>query len=125
MSISIELPWPPSVNNYWIHRGRGTFISDAGIGFIKSVRVAIVQAKIYKPMLGKLQMSINLFPPDKRRRDIDNVLKALLDALTKGGLMEDDSQVKRLDVEMMNSLDGRVEVYVKNYARHETNFHGV
>ena len=119
MIVPLELPWPPSVNNYWIHRGRGTFISDAGIMFIKSVKVAIVQAKLYKPMLGKLHVSIKLFPPDKRRRDIDNVLKSILDALTKGGLMEDDSQVKRLDVEMLESLGGCVEVYVKYYVRPE------
>jgi crossover junction endodeoxyribonuclease RusA len=112
-SVSLELPWPPSVNNYWIHRGRGTFISDRGLSFIKSVKVAIVQAKIYKPMLGKLHVSIKLFPPDKRRRDIDNVLKSILDALTKGGLTVDDSQVKKLDIEMTELLHDCVEVYVK------------
>ena len=38
-------------------------------------------------------------PPDNRRRDIDNVQKALLDALQHGGAYADDSQIVRLSIE--------------------------
>jgi crossover junction endodeoxyribonuclease RusA len=44
-------------------------------------------------------VEILLFPPDARRRDIDNYNKALFDALTHAGIWEDDSQVKRMLVE--------------------------
>ena len=43
-----------------------------------------------------------LYPPDQRRRDIDNYNKALFDALTLTGVWEDDSQVKRMLVEWGN-----------------------
>ena len=48
-------------------------------------------------------MNIQLFPPDRRRRDIDNVLKPLLDALEHGKAYIDDSQIKKLGVEMFGA----------------------
>ena len=42
---------------------------------------------------------LTVCPPDHRRRDLDNVQKALLDALAKGGAYRDDSQIDRLQVE--------------------------
>ena len=48
---------------------------------------------------GRLAVRVTVCPPDHRRRDIDNVQKALLDALAKGGAYRDDSQIDRLEVE--------------------------
>lgn len=36
--------------------------------------------------------------PDNRRRDLDNLLKAALDAIVKAGLLVDDSQVVDLRI---------------------------
>ncbi|MBU0741506.1 RusA family crossover junction endodeoxyribonuclease, partial [bacterium] len=44
--------------------------------------------------------------PDRQRRDIDNVQKALLDALQHGGLYTDDSQIKKLNIEMRGAVRG-------------------
>lgn len=49
---------------------------------------------------GELSVSLQLVPPDRRKRDIDNYNKALLDALTHSGLWSDDSQIKSLAIEM-------------------------
>ena len=46
-----------------------------------------------KPMMGKLAVQIEIFPPDARRRDCDNVQKPILDALQQAGAFWDDSQV--------------------------------
>jgi len=43
-------------------------------------------------------MWVELFPPDRRKRDVDNILKALLDALTHAGVYEDDSFIDDLRV---------------------------
>jgi crossover junction endodeoxyribonuclease RusA len=43
-------------------------------------------------------VALHLYPPDYRRRDLDNVIKAVLDALVLGGLLKDDSQVVELRV---------------------------
>lgn len=45
-----------------------------------------------------MAMFISLYPPDRRKRDIDNVLKALLDALQHAGCYEDDSQLDDLRI---------------------------
>ena len=42
---------------------------------------------------GRALVEIELHPPTRAACDIDNRCKALLDALTKGGIWADDSQV--------------------------------
>ena len=46
-----------------------------------------------EPLLGSLQISVELRPPDARKRDIDNHLKALQDALEVARVYEDDAQI--------------------------------
>jgi crossover junction endodeoxyribonuclease RusA len=41
-------------------------------------------------------MEVVIWPPDRRRRDVDNILKSLLDALGHGGAFYDDSQIADL-----------------------------
>lgn len=90
--ITIALPYPPSVNHYWrMWRGR-MLISREGRAYRKTVNAAL-RTKRIAPMSGLLAVSIELCPPDRRRRDVDNGQKALLDALQHGGAFHDDSQV--------------------------------
>lgn len=100
------LPYPPSVNNYW-HRNKngGMRISKQGLDFRTEVMVILNNAR-FKKMEGELSVSILLQPPDRRKRDIDNVLKALLDALEHGGAFEDDNQIRRLKIERGDVVKG-------------------
>ena len=41
-------------------------------------------------------MEVKMFPPDRRRRDIDNHMKALQDSIVKSGLLEDDELIDQL-----------------------------
>jgi crossover junction endodeoxyribonuclease RusA len=50
--------------------------------------------------------------PDKRRRDLDNILKALLDGLTHSGVWGDDSQVVDLRIVKAPTLGGMVKVNI-------------
>ncbi len=115
-SVMFALPYPPSVNTYWRHRVIGNraavYISEKGIGFRKQVKALI---NVNEPLYGFLYVSIRLTPPDKRVRDIDNPIKALLDALTHAGLWHDDSQVKKLSVEMLGKGEGGALVTVQGY----------
>lgn len=96
--LEIELPFPPSVNHYWRNfRGR-TVISKRGVEFREAVRRLLAQRQV-RSMAGSVMLSIQVFPPDRRRRDLDNLLKATGDALEHGGAFHDDSQITRLEVE--------------------------
>jgi len=61
--------------------------------------------------MGPLAIRIDIAPPDERRRDCDNVQKAVLDALQHAGLFWDDSQVVwLLSIKHESEKGGRVKV---------------
>lgn len=47
---------------------------------------------------GSLALTIIVQPPDRRRRDLDDVLKAMLDAMTHTGIWADDSDIDDLRI---------------------------
>jgi Holliday junction resolvase RusA-like endonuclease len=98
-----ELPWPPSINHYYRNvRGR-IIISKEGRQYRERIGhlLAASNAKIVD---GPIAMGIDFYPPDSRRRDLDNVQKALWDALQHGGLYRDDSQIKRFCADMREPM---------------------
>ncbi|MDE7240282.1 RusA family crossover junction endodeoxyribonuclease [Desulfovibrio sp.] len=105
--LTIVLPFPPSVNHYWLNRiaetkaGRKyvqTYISAAGKAFKRKVgrAVRIQLGQQPGPIMGNCRLYVALHAPDKRRRDVDNYAKALLDSLTEAGVWADDSQIQDL-----------------------------
>lgn len=109
-SIAIELPFPPSVNTYW-RTFRGRMIISAKGREYREYAIACIGRTTKRE--GRLRVSLVLYPPDKRRRDIDNYSKALLDAMTHAGAWEDDSQIDELLVRRGEiRKDGAVEVFV-------------
>jgi Holliday junction resolvase RusA-like endonuclease len=58
-----------------------------------------------------LAMRVEFHLPDAKRKDGDNLLKALLDGCEKGGLFDDDKQVVEFTVRLFYSSDNpRTEV---------------
>ena len=113
MATRMILPYPPSVNHYWLRNRNGSVrISDAGLAFREEVAYVCRQKRI-KRALGRLEVRIAVNPPDARRRDLDNVLKALLDALQHAGAYEDDSQIDRILIERFTAVyRGQVDVTI-------------
>ena len=103
--IELELPLPPSVNHYYRHVGSRTLISREGRAYREKV-CAILMALGIRPMTGRLDVQVEIYPPDKRRRDIDNVQKALLDALEHAGAYKDDGQIVKLTIEKRDPVQG-------------------
>jgi crossover junction endodeoxyribonuclease RusA len=92
-SITLTLPWPPSVNHYYRKVGRRMLISRRGRLYRQAV-CAIVRELGINSFDCELKIVIDAYPPDRRRRDGDNLLKAVFDSLQHGGLYKDDSQIK-------------------------------
>lgn len=105
-----ELPWPPSINHYWRRVGNRTLISREGRAF----RAAVI-AKLAgcEKIDGRLWVTIYAHPPDKRRRDLDNLLKPVLDALEHAGVYDDDGQIDNLSIYRCDPCEGgKVDVLV-------------
>ncbi len=98
--LKLTLPFPPSINHYWRRVGNRTIISKAGREFRERV-VARLKRKNLDPIDGELAVEIQISPPDRRRRDLDNCLKALLDAMQHGGVYHDDFQIACLMIERL------------------------
>jgi len=103
--IEVVLPFPPSVNHYYRRVGPRTIISREGRAYREKV-CAILACLGLRTMECPLEVEIEVFPPDKRRRDIDNLQKSLLDALEHGGAYKDDSQIVRLVIERRAVVPG-------------------
>jgi crossover junction endodeoxyribonuclease RusA len=93
----MTLPYPPSVNHYWRRVGPRTLISREGRTFRKNVCALLGGGGPRKPPSGgRIALAMDAFPPDRRRRDLDNIQKPVLDALERAGIYEDDSQIDLL-----------------------------
>lgn len=117
----LELPYPPSVNHYYCRRATGgVFIGAHGRDYRDAV-IWIAKSLGAKPVHGRLRVRIEAFPPDNRRRDIDNIFKCLLDSLQHAGLYKDDSQIKELHCKMFDKSapDGCVIVEVEQIHKPE------
>lgn len=91
------LPYPVSVNQ-WTRAFQNRQILTAKARDYRKVGLTIIGEQT--PLEGRLELVLELFPIDKRRRDVDSGCKCLLDLLTHGKVYHDDSQVKRLVVIM-------------------------
>lgn len=101
----LTLPYPPSMNTYWrnvpagIYKGRSlracTLLNAKARAYHEEVGYTL---KRIPKLLSKLVLEIAVIKPDKRKRDLDNLLKPILDTLQKCGVYEDDSQVVDLRI---------------------------
>ncbi|WP_334473537.1 RusA family crossover junction endodeoxyribonuclease [Arsenophonus sp. PmNCSU2021_1] len=106
IKYKITVPFPPSVNHYCYHAKHKHFITTKGRLYRQSVVAEITRQKLCKRLSQRLGVEIGVYPPDRRKRDIDNLMKAPIDALCHGGLIVDDSQIDVLHVERKEIIKG-------------------
>lgn len=98
-ALKIMLPWPPKELN---PNARVHWTKKSSIG--KKYRAdCYYLTRTHRPKfpLGKIHLSIVFFPPDKRRRDLDNMLsscKFALDALAEAWGVDDSRFWLSLDI---------------------------
>lgn len=104
--IELELPLPPSINDYYGRAADGhVYIKEPGKKFRRTVGLIIASKGLGK-LEGDLIIEIDMHPPDEGIHDLDNIQKSLLDSLTHGGIYGDDFQIKRLEIELCDVVQG-------------------
>lgn len=104
--IEITLPYPPTVNHF---KRTGRILTtksgkqyqprvntDATKRFYYEVWMLVRQSGLEGLGEATISLELDIYPPDKRKRDIDNVIKPTVDSLMRSGLFDDDSQIARL-----------------------------
>lgn len=110
--VELILPWPPTVNHYWRRSGDRFYVSREGIYYRVAVcKVAGQYAGLFESD-DKIKIRIQAFPPDNRRRDLDNVLKSLLDSLQHSEIYDDDYQIYDLHISRNEPNDGKLIVHL-------------
>jgi crossover junction endodeoxyribonuclease RusA len=102
--LNLIVPFPPSVNSYWGFKGSRRFLTARAKSFKTLVNAEFLRSGHEGFANERLQITIALYPPDKRIRDIDNVVKSTLDALCQSGVFNDDGQIDVLHVTRENVI---------------------
>ena len=117
--LRIVLPWPPSINNYWRnYRGR-TVISAKGRQWKKDALVELIAQGIPRNRIScRLAVWIDQYPPDRRRRDIDNPVKVAADLLVSAEVIADDSLIDALSIQRHEpQAPGKFVIRIQEYAK--------
>lgn len=110
--LELTMPWPPSMNTYWrTFQGR-MIISEKGRQYRKAVADQVLIQRGAKNFAKKIRVEIEAFRPDNRRRDLDNLLKAILDGCTHAGVWVDDSNIVDLRIYWADTVGGMLKLKV-------------
>ena len=93
----ILLPYPPSLNSNWRQGKGGVHLSRAYREWRRAAGYTLIDQKpphVSPPYV----VEIAAARPDKRKRDLDNLIKPVLDLLTSNNVISDDSMVEHLTI---------------------------
>lgn len=118
-AITVELPFPPSVNKLWRNAGRTLLSADARAFYRLAVFQIHKNLRGHKTITAPVAVKIMLYPPNRARRDLDNYAKATLDALKKAKVFTDDSLVHDLHLAWGEiKKPGKCEVNIEIFVSH-------
>lgn len=83
------------------------FIAEKGRQYRALTKIYVLSHRANIRLKGPLRLEVIFSPPDKRRRDADNICKCLLDSLQNAEVFEDDSQI--VDLRVIKKRPGQGE----------------
>jgi crossover junction endodeoxyribonuclease RusA len=115
--LNLRLPYPPSANAIWEVVRNRIKLTERGRLYRREVAMCVLnQVGTPEAIGGPVSVTVEASPPDGRKRDLDNLCKATLDALTHAKVWGDDSQVRRLWLEMgEQSRGGFLKITIQPY----------
>ncbi|MEY4234830.1 MAG: hypothetical protein RLZZ454_88 [Pseudomonadota bacterium] len=109
----LTLPWPPTVNTYWRQYQGRVLLSAKGREYRKAVADQVLIQGAAKHITHAVRVNIEAYRPDRRRRDLDNLLKAVLDSMVHAGVMDDDALIEDLRIYWADGIGGMVKVRIE------------
>lgn len=94
---TLTLPYPPSANRIW-RQYKGRTLKSAVYREWLEVTAHVIAHQRPATVAGKYALTIIATRPDKRARDIDNLVKPISDALAQAGVVLNDSLAERVTV---------------------------
>lgn len=121
--LSFSIPIPKSNNNLHrfkiVRKGLKQIVvgynTSEYVSYIKEIEYIVDSIKPKEPILD-FEIQFYVYFPDKRKRDLDNIPKAILDAFQKAGLIKDDCLCQKLTIQRMinDNKKGCIQVII-NY----------
>lgn len=90
-AVIVTLPYPPTANLIWRRAGARTIRSPKYDAWRAECTLIIRAETRGKGLVGPYAMTLQIGKPDRRRRDLDNVIKPCGDVLVLAGAVADDS----------------------------------
>ena len=96
MILDVCIPMPPSVNRIWRKGRHGMYRSSPYMAWRQAAAEAVSGVWSGNPYAGSVSVELRVYGASRRRYDLDNRAKAVLDLFESVGVLEDDGQVDRL-----------------------------
>ena len=97
LAVEFMIPYPPSGNHIWKHTQAGAhYLTPKAQLYYQTVAVEVMRQSAHRGLEGRLGVRCVIYPPDKRRRDMDNAWKVISDACTRARVWIDDNQIDQI-----------------------------
>lgn len=106
----ITLPYPPTTNHLFTGKERRRK-SDHYKAWVEEAGKELLTQRPLPQIKGPVRIHMKFGRPDKRRRDLGNLEKAISDLLVTFQIIEDDCKIEKLILEWSPDVVGaRVEI---------------
>ena len=106
MNHVFHIPFPTVSGNHATRHGKfGSYTSPKAKLYRIQVLASIIKQKAAYHLSEPFNITVEAWPPDKRRRDKDNMIKVAMDACTLAGVWNDDSLFHDLHILAWKPVD--------------------